>query len=154
MPKRLLLPLFMLLQVAVATAQETPEKIMEERTRELYRVITVADKAQWKKFVQENYTQALIDKPSRFSVQVSDDGTSSTGSSQEITADTKLEAKAKVFSQLHDDFGDSVLSSIKIENQTGQMILKSPSGLSGTFKLTFEKSKPYKIDGLSIEAGN
>lgn len=34
------------------------------------------------------------------------------------------------------------------------MILENDQGLNGTFKLKFDKSKPYLIDGLGIEVGN
>lgn len=34
------------------------------------------------------------------------------------------------------------------------MVLNNGDGLIGTFKLLFDKNKPYLIDGLGIEAGN
>jgi hypothetical protein len=128
-------------------------KYYEKRAREMHRVILSSDAEQWKKFIRENYTQALIDKPTRFSVQTSDNGDTNTSSS-ELKADDKIEAKAKVFSQLHEDFGDSNISSLKTAENKSIMVLRSTSGFSGTFTITFEKAKPYRIDALSIEAGN
>lgn len=138
---------------SIGIAQDTPESIMEKRAHEMHRVILSSDSEQWKKFIRENYTQALIDKPTRFSVQTSDNGDTNTSSS-ELKAADKIEAKAKVFSQLHEDFGDSKISSLKTADNKSVMILKSGYGLTGTFSITFEKTKPYLIDALSIEAGN
>src|SRR5688572_26185313 len=84
-----------------ALAQEM-QKVMENRAREMHRVIGLSEKEQWKKFIQENYTQALIDKPMR--VVTSENG--ATASSQSKTPDN-LEAKASMFQRIHDDFGKS-----------------------------------------------
>lgn len=130
--------------------QDNPEQIMEKRAREMARVIMVNDSKQWKKFIQENYTQALIDKPMRAQVQTSDNGSSSSSSK---SADN-LEAKASIFEQLHQDFGDGDITSVKVKDNKAEMVILSPGGLRGTFKLTFEPTKPYLISGLGIEAGN
>lgn len=122
---------------------------MEKRAREMARVISVNDPALWKKFVQENYTQALIDKPMRATVD--ENGSSTTITDSEST---NLDAKAKFFERLHTDFGDHDLVSIGTKDHQVEMILLSGQGLRGTFKLTFEKTKPYLISGLGIEAGN
>lgn len=130
--------------------QDSPEQIMEKRAREMARVIMVNDSKQWKKFIQENYTQALIDKPMRAQVQTSDNDSSSSSSK---SADN-LDAKASIFEQLHQDFGDGEITSIKVKDNKAEMVIFSPGGLRGTFKLTFEPTKPYLISGLGIEAGN
>jgi hypothetical protein len=128
-------------------AQETAEKIMEKRAREMHRVIGLDDKQQWKAFVSENYTQALIDRPMRMKVETSDSGTAS---NQAQTID-KLDAKATMFEQLHTDFGKSKLVSIKPSGEQIEMVLKNDDGLQGVFTLKFSKSKPYLIDALGIE---
>ena len=48
-----------------AFAQESMEKVMEKRAREMHRVLGLSRKDEWKKFVKENYSQSLIDKPMR-----------------------------------------------------------------------------------------
>ncbi len=66
----------------------------------------------------------------------------------------KLEAKAKMFARLHEDFGGSPIMSIKSKDENLEMVLNNGEGLIGTFKFRFEKTKPYLIDGIGIEAGN
>lgn len=135
-------------------AQETAEKIMEKRAREMYRVITIHDLEQWKKFISENYSQALIDKPMRAQVNTEENGEVITSTSKDSGDGSNVDKKAKMFGQLHDDFGDSIISSLKVEGATAKLILKSPSGALGTITLRFLKSKPYLIDGLGIEIEN
>ena len=128
-------------------AQETAEKTMEKRAREMHRVISLSDKEQWKKFIQENYSQTLIDKAMRMQVEDSD---GKSNSNQAATAD-KIEGKAAMLQQLHQDFGSSKIISIKPSTEGLEMVLKNSDGLNGVFNLKFSKDKPYLIDGLGIE---
>ena len=132
-----------------AFAQESIEKTMEKRAREMHRVIGLTSKEDWKKFIKENYTQTLIDKPMRAQV---DEGNGKTKTEEKAT--DNLEAKARMFERLHDDFGGSKIVSIKSEGEILKMVLEGDQGLSGTFQLKFAKEKPYLIDGLGIEVGN
>lgn len=127
--------------------------IMEKRARELHRVINLNDKQTWIKFIQENYTQALIDRPMTAKVQTNDGG-SVTRAKEELKDADKIEAKAKMFARLHEDFSGSKIVSIKPEGDKLEMVLNNGDGLTGTFTLRFEKTKPYLIDGIGIEAGN
>jgi hypothetical protein len=126
---------------------------MEKRAREMQRVINSSDKQEWIKFIKENYTQALIDKQQNMKVQSNENGSVSSATEVQNEAD-KLEAKAKMFTRLHKDFGGSKLISLKPEGNTIEMVLNNGDGLIGTFKLQFDKRKPYLIEGLGIEAGN
>ena len=132
-------------------SQESMEKVMEKRAREMHRVISVTDREQWKKFIKENYTQALIDKPMRASVK---GGPDATPASSDVKASDNLEAKVKMFERLHNDFGASKIASIKSEGETLKMSLENSVGMSGTFQLKFDKNKPYLIDGVGIQAEN
>jgi len=133
-------------------AQETKEQIMEKRAREMHRVIKLSDQAQWKKFVAENYTQAFIDRPMKSQVSKSDNSGATTEKKETLG---NAEGKASMFQRLHNDFGDSKISSIKSNGDKVEMVL-SAGDLSGTFNLKFSTAKPYLIDGLGIqvEAGN
>lgn len=131
-----------------AAAQESMQQTMESRAREMHRVICLPDKAQWKKFIKENYTQVLIDKPMRSQVSTNDDSKST---SEKKEAGNNLERKVNLFQRLHNDFGDSKIVSIKPSGDKLEMEL-SGSGLSGTFNLKFSPTKPYLIDGLGIQA--
>ena len=124
---------------------------MESRAREMHRVIGLSDKQQWKKFIKENYTQALIDKPMRAVVQTSDNGSTSTSSESQPKVADNVEAKAGMFQRLHEDFGKSKILSIKSSDGKVEMVVKNEDGLGGTFILKFDKNKPYLIDGLGIE---
>jgi hypothetical protein len=132
-------------------AQET--NVMEKRAHEFQRVINLNDKQEWIKFIKENYTQALIDKPVTSQVQTNENGKTST-SKTEMNENDKLQAKANMLARLHQDFGGSKLISMKTKDNNLEMVLNNGEGLIGTFKFKFEKAKPYLIDGISIEAGN
>jgi hypothetical protein len=134
-------------------AQESMAVVMEKRAREMHRVINLSDKQEWIRFIKENYTQALIDKQQTMKVQSSENG-NTTSSKEEIKEADKLEAKAKMFARLHQDFSGSKIISIKSKEENLAMVLDNGDGLIGTFKLRFDKNKPYLIDGLGIEAGN
>lgn len=131
----------------VLFAQESAQDVMEKRAREMYRVIQLNDREQWTKFIKENYSQALIDKPMRKKVVNQDDG--DTQSETKTTAGN-LEDKVTMFQNLHRDFAGSQISSIKKVNQSLEMNL-SGGGAEGTFKLKFSDTKPYLIEGLGIE---
>jgi hypothetical protein len=133
------------------SAQEPMEKVMEQRAREMHRVISLTDQEQWRKFIKENYTQKLIDKPMRAAVQEGDRGATST---TEVKSSDNLEAKVNMFGRLHNDFGGSKIVSIKSTAETLKMVLDNGEGLTGTFQLKFDKNKPYLIDGIGIVAGN
>lgn len=132
-------------------AQEV--NVMEKRAREMHRVINLSDKQEWIKFIKENYTQALIDKQQTMKVQSNENGNVST-SKEEMKEADKLEAKAKMFARLHEDFGGSKIISLKTREENLEMVLDNGDGLLGTFKLRYEKTNPYLIDGIGIEAGN
>ncbi len=148
---KLLLTILVCVIASTLWAQEIP--VMEKRAREMHRVIGLDDKQQWIKFIKENYTQALIDKQQTMKVQSNDNGNVST-SKEEMKEEDKLEAKAKMFARLHEDFGGSQIMSIKSKDENLEMVLNNGEGLIGTFKLRFEKTNPYRIDGIGIEAGN
>ena len=133
-----------------AFSQDSMEKVMEKRAREMHRVLGLSDRGQWKTFIQENYTQALINKPMRAAVKES---TGATTSSESQSADN-LEAKVNMFNRLHDDFGGSKITSIKSSDGILKMTLDNGSGLIGVFQLKFVPTKPYLIDGLGIQAEN
>jgi hypothetical protein len=132
-------------------AQESIQQVKEKRAREMHRVISLDDKEQWKKFMKENYTQALIDKPMRAVAETSDNGSTKTGSTESSKQADNLEAKTAMFQRLHEDFGKSKIISINSVQEKLEMIVKSDDGLSATFILKFDKNKPYLIDGLGIE---
>ncbi|MDD1444507.1 hypothetical protein MEO93_30055 [Dolichospermum sp. ST_sed3] len=138
--------------VLTSFAQESMEKVMEKRAREMHRVIGLTDKDQWKKFVQENYTQALINKPMQARIQTSEDGYTSASSAETKAVDI-LEAKASMFQQLHNDFGNSKIISLNPMGEKMDMVLRNNMGMTGTFTLKFDKASPYKIDGLGVEVG-
>ncbi len=131
-------------------AQETKEQVMEKRAREMHRVIKLSDQSQWRKFITENYTQAFIEKPIKSQVSKSD----GSGAEKKETPGN-VEGKVNTFQRLHNDFGESKISSIKPVGDKLEMVL-SAGDLTGTFNLKFSAAKPYLIDGIGVqvEAGN
>ncbi|MBI1767338.1 MAG: hypothetical protein HYR67_03060 [Bacteroidetes bacterium] len=141
---------FLLCSILIGTNgfAQTMEQTMEKRAREFHRVIGLDDKGLWKKFIEENYTKALIEKPMRAkTVKQGEEGQSS--ESKEIKG--TIEDKLKIFQQLHDDFNGAKIVSIKPNGENLEMEL-SKGDFAGTFKFKFDKNKPYFIDGISIQA--
>lgn len=134
----------------VAFIQESKESIMEKRARAMSSAINSHDREIWKKFIQENYSQALIDRPMKATVQV--DGQSSQSSSDSKVSN--LEAKTKMFDRLHNDFAGSKITSIKSKDNKTEMVLSTDTGLKGIFNLTFETERPYLISALGVEVEN
>lgn len=149
MKKTLLLTIYCIgLFCFFAQAQDPKEKVMEKRAREMHRVLTLDDKEAWKKFILENYTQALIDKPMRQQIEGGPQGGQKP---KEAKPGDNLEAKVMMFQQLHNDFGNSKIVSVKPAGDKIEMAVKATSGLNGTFSLRFAQVQPYLIDGLGIE---
>jgi len=148
--KKYLLLILLCSTSLLSFAQESKEIIIEKRAREMHRVLGINDPAQWRKFIKENYTQALIDKPMRATVQ-SDDGDASNSESKSAN---NLDEKTKIFQRLYDDFGQGKILSLKTKGDDVEMVVLGEMGLKGTFKLKFDSAKPYLISGLGIEAGN
>jgi hypothetical protein len=134
-----------------AFAQGQPEniKIMEKRAREMFAAIVSADEDQWKKFVIENYSKALIDKPMMERIE-GRDGSSSTPVAGK-TQQEKVDAKARMFARLHSDFGASKISSLNTTVEQVEMTLDGNDG-SAIITLKFDQKKPYLINGLGIDA--
>lgn len=132
-------------------AAQSAEEVKEKRAREMHRVLLLNDPEAWKKFVKENYSEALINTPMR--AQVDGDGPSAAAATQQAPADPLAE-KTRIFKMLHSDFGDSKITSIQQSGDRLEMKVKDAGGLTGTFQLTFTKTAPYLIDGLGIEAAN
>lgn len=127
------------------------KEVMEKRSKEMIRVIGLDSKEEWKKFIKENFAQSLIDKQMRASVDNGDGKTTSSSSS--TTPQDKVEAKAKMFEQLHQDFGKAKITSLKPTGEKMEIGVTGEEGMGGTFSLTFDKASPYLISGLGIEVG-
>lgn len=123
---------------------------MENRAREMYRVMCIDDQAVWEKFVGDNYSKALIDKPFRGRVVTSVDGKTT----RKEESASNLQEKAGLFKQLHQDFHDGKLVSISTQDNTLKMVLKGRDGLTGTFDLKFEADSPYRIDALGVDVNH
>lgn len=148
--KKLVILSFILGSLGFSLAQDNLTKTMEKRAREMHRVIGLDNKAEWKKYIQENYSQSLIDKPIR---AVRDNGEGAAQNSSPAKDDDALQAKINMFQMLHQDFGNSSILSLKTEAEKAVMVLQNEQGMVGTFTLTFDKLSPYLIAGMGVEAG-
>ena len=135
---------------AAAYGQDSMEKTMEARAREMFRVITLNDPEAWKKFVRENYSKTLIEKPMQARKDTNGGGAS--GSSSSTTPGT-VESKAKMYEMLHQDFKAGSITSLKVAGNEAKMVVTA-FDLKGTFTLKYSKEKPWLIDGIGVEAGN
>ena len=134
--------------LVAAFGQDKRQATMEKRVTELHRVMGLNEKEQWKKFMLENYSKSLLERPVKSTTKTSEEG--STTSTSATTADM-LEEKLKMFEKLHRDFGSSRVVSLKTVNDKIEMILENTSGLKGNFNIAFEKKTPFLIDGINIE---
>jgi hypothetical protein len=124
-------------------------KIHEQRANAFHQAILKSDKDTWRTFMKENFTTALIERPMRAQVSTSEnDGTSSNNTT---SSETKLDAKLTMFQQLHNDFGKSKISSIKVSGNKTVMILNTGTGMKGVFSLEADAKSPWLIDKLGIE---
>ena len=133
------------------SAQDSRNTIIEKRAREFHRVMGLDDKEQWKKFIKENYSQALIDRPMKAVVKTSDQNNTEANSKKSTE---NIEERTGMFQRLHQDFGNSKILSLKPKDENLEMILENSLGLKGTFNLKFDKKGPYLIDGIGIEVRN
>lgn len=120
---------------------------MEMRAREFHRVINQPAEDLWRKFIKENYSQALIDKPVK--VDIRREGGPST--TVEKNATSGLESKVAMYSRLHHDFGNSKIISTSIAGNQLTLILQNDNGPNGNFIFTFEKADRHLIDGLNVQ---
>jgi hypothetical protein len=143
---RLLLTTILLSGVTLAAAQ-TREEIVISRAREFHRVISQDDPAVWKQFILANYTKTLIER------QVKQQITNDAGKTTTVSEGEALDAKVKMLSRLHDDFGGGKIVSLKPAGEDIEMVASSPHGMQGSFKIKFEKALPYLIDGITVQVG-
>jgi hypothetical protein len=141
--------MILLVMTLNVSAQESRTKVIEKRAKEFHRVIGLDDKEQWKKFIAENYSQALIDKPMKSVVQTSDQKTTAPAPKKT----ENIDEKTGMLQRLHQDFGNSKILSLKPKDENVEMILENTAGLTGTFNFKFDKKEPYLIDGIGIEVG-
>lgn len=142
--------LILLLAVALSVQcfSQTLEEEMEKKAREFHRVIGLNDKGQWKKFIQENYAKSFIERPMQTKVS-GQEGGSETSTTTNVQG--TIEDKVKMFERLHEDFGDSKIGSVKTTGEGVEMVLDGED-ITGTFKFKFEKTKPYLITGIGMNA--
>jgi hypothetical protein len=142
------LALFSLFIVLAVQAQDK-KTIIENRCKELVRVLNLSEKDQWRKFIQENCTETWISKKMRLQVQGGPDGGASTNTRDEAT---ELEEKVGLFQRFHDDLGKGSITSIKINGDNAEVQVKGETGLDLSFTLKFTPAEPYLIDGLGVQA--
>jgi hypothetical protein len=88
--------LLLLLTVLTSGVLAQTADVMEKRAREMHKAILSSDKEQWKKFINENYSQALIDKPMRAAVQTDDNGSTTPLSNILVLAMLKTKQRCSV----------------------------------------------------------
>lgn len=140
--------IFSLLTVFAAQAQDK-KTIIENRCKELVRVLNLSEKDQWRKFIKENYTEAWINKKMRLQVQGGPDGGAQTNTTDDSV---NLEAKVGLFQRFHDDLGKGTITDLKIDGDNADVQVKGETGLNLTLALKFLPDAPHLIDGLSVQA--
>jgi hypothetical protein len=145
---RATLILFFLFSLSFVAMSQTHEEVIINRAKAYYKVLTVNDKEQWRKFMTDNYTKALLERPMK--ARIAEEGVSKPAAENEKV--DPIESKLVMFQRLNADFGGSTITSIKATGDEVVMILSS-SEISGTFTLMFDKTAPYLIDRIGVEVG-
>lgn len=147
--KKLFLFILACLFMSMAFAQDS-KSAMEKRSRDLCTAINSTNEKDWIKYIEENFSPALIKKPMKKQVQVSEQGDVSKSSGSTSEAEGTVQQKAQMFRQLHTDFTNAKIISIKAEDHKVTMTIESRDGLRGKFNLGFEKDTNL-IEALGIE---
>jgi hypothetical protein len=135
--------------VVFATQAQDKKTIIENRCKELVRVINLTDKDHWRKFITENCTEAWINKKMRLQVEGGPDGGAQTNTTDDAV---NMEAKVGLFQRLHDDMGKGTITNLKIDGDNADVQVKGETGLNLTLALKFISEAPHLIDGLSVQA--
>lgn len=128
--KRILFALLILILVfPISTQAQDKDKTLEKRAKDMHEALKSSDKKVWEAYIKENYSEKFLEK-------------------------YDVARHVDMFQRLHGDFGKSKILSTKL---TGEKYLMVVERISDGHKVTFElipaKEKPFKIDGLGIEAG-
>lgn len=146
--KKLHLFIFVIATTA-ASAQESTS-VIEKRTRNFFTAISSSDEKVWIKFIEENFSPALIKKSMKKQVQVSEQGDVSKSGGGTSESEGTVAQKAMMLRQLHTDFAGGKIISLKTEDTKVTMVVQSADGLKGKFNLGFEKATTL-IEALGIE---
>lgn len=149
MKKLVAIAMFSLFVVFAAQSQDK-KAIIENRCREMVRVIIAGEKDEWRKFIKENYTEAWINKKMRAQIQGGPDAGAQTNTTTDEMAN--LEAKVGLFQRLHDDLGKGTITNLKVDGDNADVQVKGETGLDLSLSLKFIPDAPHLIDGLSVQA--
>ncbi|HWA35971.1 MAG TPA: hypothetical protein VG737_17630 [Cyclobacteriaceae bacterium] len=128
-----------------ALAQDAVTKKMEARAKELIAVISQPDKEVYRKFIKANYTEAFINKKMRLTVEGGPGGSSENGKNDPV------EDKVNMYTRLHKDLGQGKIVSMKQIGEKLEVEADGSTGASMSFGITYQKTEPYLIDGLSVQ---
>ena len=135
--------------VLVVGAQDKKQATIEKRAREFHRVITINDMEQWKKFMKDNFSKSLLERPVKSRIETTEN--ESTASKGSTSSADRIEEKVKMFERLHTDFGKSKIIEFKTSNEMIDMVLENASGLKANLNVAFENQKPFLIDRIAVE---
>ena len=135
---------------SLVTYAQTHDEIISRRATEFHRVLTVKDEDLWRQFMKDNYTTALLERPVR--AKIAHDGGGNATPDEKEKPDP-IESKLVMFERLNADFGNSKIVSLRPAGDKVEMVV-SNGGMTGTFKLTFDKAAPHLIDGIAVEVGD
>src|SRR5688500_3875787 len=103
------LPILILVLVATNAVCQS-DKVLEKRAKDFHQAISKNDKDAWRKFMNENFTTDLIERPMRAQVSTSENDGTNANDNTTKRSDANLEAKLSMFQQLHEDFGKSKIA--------------------------------------------
>lgn len=116
----------------------------EKKARELHKVLLSDNKAEWKKFIETNFTREYIERPMLARMA---------GEAKPVEKKEKdtVEGKVQMFARLHEDFGSSKIKSVTTEGDVVVMNVTDDDGLTGAFRISFTASAPFLIDRMGIQ---
>lgn len=129
-PKKMIALSFFIFALCITsgTAQANVE-LAEQRATSLHETIKSSDKADWKAYVEENYSEQFLEKH-------------------------EMSKHVGMLERLHNDFAKSTIISVKKTDSKVAMVIERISDKHRvTFELSLDETDADKVNGISVEAG-
>ena len=130
MPTKITALSFFIFAICITSGNaQTNVKLAEQRATLLHETIQSSDKADWKAYVENNYSQKFLEKH-------------------------ETSKHVGMLERLHKDFGKSMILSVKRTDTKVAMVIERISDKHKvTFELSLDETDADKVNGISVEAG-
>lgn len=137
----------MFIVIALANAQSAKERTMENRSRELVRILGLASEEDWQKFIVENCSGTLISRQLKIIEPTEESASTIVGASDE----GNVESKVAILAKLHTDVGKGTITCIDQNEDRVDVMVRGETGVTVFLVLQFLRESPYLIDAMSVQ---